>query len=76
MKFEIGQTVKLIKNCGMSAAIGATAIVLGNHDEFIVIRWKTHSNNQTSGSFYLTRFEPVIQKNRQLLFAFMEELRD
>lgn len=73
MEFKIGQTVKLVKNHGTKAALGATATILRKYDEFIVIKWKTQHNGQTDGAYFATRFEPVIRKNEQLLFAFMDE---
>ena len=72
MKFKVGQTVKLVKNSSMGADLGATAIVLHEYGEFIVIKWKMHSNNQTNGSYYSTRFESAFTKNQQLLFNFMD----
>ena len=72
MSFKIGQIVKLVKNHGMRAPLGATAIILRIYDEFIVVEWKTRSNNQVPGSYYSTRFESAFTKNQQLLFNFMD----
>ena len=72
MDFRVGQMVKLVKAHGMGAELGATAVILRKNNEFITVSWKTHFNNQAHGSYYLTRFEPVVMKNQQLLFNFMD----
>lgn len=75
MEFKKGQIVELVNNEGMSADVGATAVVIGTSTGGIFVQWKTLSNNQMDGMYLLCqgRFKPLIRKNQQLLFAFMSE---
>ncbi len=70
MKFKVGQTVMLINRVGMSALIGSTAIIERVGKEFLYVTWLTHQS-QSDGAYYLSHFKPTVEKNQQLLFAFM-----
>lgn len=78
MEFKVGQMVKVVKNSGIVASLGATAIVTKTKRKYmnynlIDVAWKTNSNNQEDGGYQLWHFEPAIGKNEQLLFSFMEK---
>lgn len=72
MKFKIGQRVELVDNSGMCASIGAIAVIHDMESSFINVLWKTRSNGQSNGGYFLWHFKPAIKKNEQLLFDFME----
>ena len=77
MKFKVGQIVEVINKNGMVASLGATAVVIKGHFDFygsdlIDVVWKTNSNNQMDGGYSSYHFKPLIRKNQQLLFSFME----
>ena len=74
MKFKVGQTVELIYNENMAAAVGATAVVRKISTEFIDVIWKRDSkwNKQGDGGYYPKDFRPMWRKGEQLLFTFME----
>ena len=77
MNFKVGQMVEVINKCGMVASLGATAVVTKvKHRyygmELIDVVWKTQSNNQINGGYQIYHFKPLIRKNQQLLFSFMD----
>ena len=77
MDFKVGQTVKLVDKSGMVAEIGATAEVIKTNFDFygsnlIDVVWKTNFGRQMNGGYSAYHFKPVLRKNQQLLFAFME----
>ena len=77
MDFKVGGIVEVINKCGMVASLGATAVVTKVIHryygmELIDVVWKTQSNNQVNGGYQIYHFKPLIRKNEQLLFAFME----
>ncbi len=71
MKFKVGQTVRLINNSGMSANVGATAVIYSVSYMFLGVNWKTNSRSQCSGEYYPDKFEPVVKIGKQLVFDFM-----
>ena len=78
MKFKVGQTVKVINKSGMVVSLGATAVVTQTDYGFmgldlINVVWKTNSNNQMDGGYSSYHFKPLLVKNQQLLFSFMEK---
>lgn len=78
MKFKIGQMVEVVDRNGMAASLGATAVVTMESyigcmgDDAIDVVWKTNSNNQMDGEYRSSHFKPLIKKNEQLLFSFMD----
>ena len=73
MEFKKGQIVEVVNNDGMAAEVGATAKVVDICKGAIFLQWKTRSNNQMDGMYFLNRgkFKPTSQKGQQLLFSFM-----
>lgn len=71
--FKIGQTIELIKNKGMGADLGATAIVKHVNKAYVSVIWKRDEkwNNQEDGGYYPIDFKLISQKNQQLEFDFM-----
>ena len=68
-KFKVGQTVRLIKNNGMAAEIGATAKVTRLGILYLYVEWlTTDSRSQDNGGYSYASFEPV---QGQLQFSFM-----
>lgn len=74
MKFRVGQIVELVDNHGMSAQLGADAIVEKMWGEFLNVQWRTNYGCSSSGSYFLSRFKPKFKKNEQLLFSFMRAM--
>ena len=72
MDFKVGQTVELVDNSGIAADKGATAVIIQVKRSYIVVKWKTHSNDQMDGGYSPNTFKLVLQKGEQLLFSFME----
>ncbi len=71
MKFKVGQKVMLKDNAGMNAIVGSIAIIYNIDKEFLYVMWTT-LQRQNNGAYSPFHFEPVIKKNQQLLFSFME----
>lgn len=80
MKFEIGQIVELINNNGMNALLSATAVVTRANYFFmdfslIGVIWKRNwkQRGQGDGGYGLYHFKPLMRKNEQLVFSFMQQ---
>lgn len=71
MGFKVGQTVMLIDRSGMNALVGSIAVIKRIDEDFLHVTWTTYQL-QGDGGYYLYHFKPVIEKNQQLLFSFME----
>ena len=75
MKFKVGQKVMLIENSSMAAPIGAIAVVMKVDDWLkghIKVVWGENTSEQMDGHYRSACFKPLITKNQQLLFSFME----
>ncbi|KKN73109.1 hypothetical protein LCGC14_0404180 [marine sediment metagenome] len=76
MKFKVGQKVELVNNSGMAAPKGAIAIVkeiVGGYNSFLKVVWIGDVNYQMSGHYTTCKFKPLVVKNQQLLFSFMDK---
>ena len=71
MKFKIGQRVMLIDRNGMNALVGSIAIIERIDNVFLHVTWTT-PQMQDDGGYESYHFKPLIRKNQQLLFSFME----
>ena len=72
MDFKVGQIVELINSDGMVALKGATAIVTKT-TPWLSVKWLTKSCGQVDGGYCKNSFKPLLEKNVQLLFSFMEK---
>ena len=75
MDFKVGQRVKLVDNGSMVAPRGATAVVMKADDwlkGYIKVVWEGDANEQMDGHYSSACFKPLLVKNQQLLFKFME----
>jgi len=77
MKFRPGQTLKLVRDIGMAAKVGATVKVVGYSNsrgrEWLQVEWLTNYFGQGNGGYPEEWFEPKIQVGEQLEFSFMLE---
>lgn len=73
MTFRVGQIVVLINNDSMGADLGTIAVVYRIEGEFLYVNWNKPNNGQGDGGYYPHQFRPLIRKDDQLLFSFMEK---
>lgn len=71
--FEVGQAVILVDRTGMNALVGSIAIIERIDKEFIYVTWTT-PQMQSNGAYFPYHFKPVIKKNEQLEFDFMNRV--
>ena len=72
MKFKVGQRVILIDGNGMNALVGSIAVIECIDNGYLYITWTT-PQTQDDGGYFPSHFKPMLRKNQQLLFSFMEE---
>jgi len=77
-KFEVGETIALLIQCGTVAEVGATAIVLGYKNGYINIKWVRNGldNEQEDGGYLEEEFKSLCKKPKKQygIVKFMESI--